>query len=207
MIEGSGTRVLLFLYPFGKYSFKLMMTFPTSCRFYRRVLILSLNFQEFPQQIYSRGFFVSPIASGVPSSNLLSAIFLCPASLHFLRHLEIGYWPTWQSTDDPPPPPVLSLSRPCPWLQATSSSRTWRRRTAGTTSVWPRIWPEWSSLTWPHSQSTVGTLQQCCAESIECIIEDQAFSPSYDLAPPTPPSPSPVSKLDRQHTGKTEKES
>jgi len=34
------------------------------------------------------------------------------------------------------------------------------------------------------------------AESIECIIEDQAFSPLCDLSP----SPSPVSKLDRRHT-------
>jgi len=31
------------------------------------------------------------------------------------------------------------------------------------------------------------------SESIELFIEDQAFSPSYDLAPPPPPSP--VSKL------------
>ncbi len=33
------------------------------------------------------------------------------------------------------------------------------------------------------------------AESIEWFIEDQAFSPSYDLAPPPPPPSSPVSKL------------
>ncbi len=32
-------------------------------------------------------------------------------------------------------------------------------------------------------------------ESIEWFIEDQAFSPSYDLAPPAPPLPSSVSKL------------
>jgi hypothetical protein len=37
------------------------------------------------------------------------------------------------------------------------------------------------------------------AESIERFIDDQAFSPSYDLAPPPPP---PVSKLDQQHTGR-----
>ncbi len=37
------------------------------------------------------------------------------------------------------------------------------------------------------------------AGSIEWFLEDQAFSPSYDLAPPPPPFP--VSKLDRQHTG------
>jgi hypothetical protein len=35
-------------------------------------------------------------------------------------------------------------------------------------------------------------------ESIEWFIEDQAFSRSYDLAPPIPPSP--VSKLDWWHT-------
>ncbi len=32
-------------------------------------------------------------------------------------------------------------------------------------------------------------------ESIEWFIEDQAFSPSYDLAPPATPLPSSVSKL------------
>ncbi len=38
------------------------------------------------------------------------------------------------------------------------------------------------------------------------FTKDQAFSPSYDLAPPpTPPPNSPVSKLDRQPR-KTEKE-
>ncbi len=36
-------------------------------------------------------------------------------------------------------------------------------------------------------------------ESIECFIEDQAFSPSHDLPPP------PVSKLDWRHTGRMRK--
>ncbi len=44
------------------------------------------------------------------------------------------------------------------------------------------------------------------AESIEWFIENQAFSQSYDAAPPPPtPSPSPVTKLDRQHTGRLRK--
>jgi hypothetical protein len=44
-------------------------------------------------------------------------------------------------------------------------------------------------------------------ESSEWFIEDQAFSPSYDLAPPPSPSPSlsPVRKLDRRHTGRLRK--
>jgi hypothetical protein len=33
------------------------------------------------------------------------------------------------------------------------------------------------------------------AESIEWVIEDQAFLPSYDLAPPLNPTPSTISKL------------
>ncbi len=33
------------------------------------------------------------------------------------------------------------------------------------------------------------------SESDDCFVEDQAFSPSYDVAPP-------VSKLDRRHTGR-----
>jgi hypothetical protein len=38
------------------------------------------------------------------------------------------------------------------------------------------------------------------------IIEDKASSPSYDLAPaPSLPPPSPVSKRDRQHTGRLRK--
>jgi hypothetical protein len=39
------------------------------------------------------------------------------------------------------------------------------------------------------------------------LYEDQAFSPSYNKAPP-PPSPpplSPISKLDRRHTGRLRK--
>jgi hypothetical protein len=37
---------------------------------------------------------------------------------------------------------------------------------------------------------------ELAVESIECCIEEQAFSPSYDLAPSPPPSPiSPVSKF------------
>jgi hypothetical protein len=40
-------------------------------------------------------------------------------------------------------------------------------------------------------------------ESIQCNIEDEAISPSYDLATfPPPPIHSPVSKLDRRHTGR-----
>jgi hypothetical protein len=40
----------------------------------------------------------------------------------------------------------------------------------------------------------------------EWFIEIQAFSPSYDLAPPPPFLPSsPVSKLDRRHTGRLRK--
>jgi hypothetical protein len=45
-------------------------------------------------------------------------------------------------------------------------------------------------------------------ESIELFVKGQAFSRTYDLAPrPTlpPSSPSPVSKLDRRHTGKLRK--
>ncbi len=42
------------------------------------------------------------------------------------------------------------------------------------------------------------------AGSIELFIVDQAFSPSYDLAPPTP-SPLSLSKLDRGHTGRLRK--
>jgi hypothetical protein len=38
------------------------------------------------------------------------------------------------------------------------------------------------------------------AESIEWFNEDQAFSLSYDLAPPPPPPFSPASKLDRRYT-------
>jgi hypothetical protein len=37
-------------------------------------------------------------------------------------------------------------------------------------------------------------------ESIEYFIDGQALSPSYDLAPP-----SPISKLDRRHTGRLRK--
>ncbi len=36
-------------------------------------------------------------------------------------------------------------------------------------------------------------------------MEDQAFSPSYDLAPPPPPPHSPVSKLDRRHAERLSK--
>ncbi len=39
-------------------------------------------------------------------------------------------------------------------------------------------------------------------ESIKWFTEDQAFSPSYDVAPRPPPSPSPVSNIDRRHTGR-----
>jgi hypothetical protein len=46
-------------------------------------------------------------------------------------------------------------------------------------------------------------LEQFIAESIEKLIEDQAFSPSYDLAPPTPP-PS-VSELVWRHTRRLRK--
>ncbi len=42
-------------------------------------------------------------------------------------------------------------------------------------------------------------------ESIELIIEDQAFSRSYDLAPCPTPAPAPVFNLDRQHTGRLRK--
>ncbi len=41
----------------------------------------------------------------------------------------------------------------------------------------------------------------CARENIERFIEGQAFSRSYDLAPPSPP-PSPVSMLDRRNTGR-----
>jgi len=37
------------------------------------------------------------------------------------------------------------------------------------------------------------------------IIENQAFSPSYALAPPPPSPPSPVSKLGQRHTGRLRK--
>ncbi len=42
-------------------------------------------------------------------------------------------------------------------------------------------------------------------ESIEWFREDQAFSPSYNLAPPQPRPPSPVSKLHPRHIGKLRK--
>ncbi len=43
-------------------------------------------------------------------------------------------------------------------------------------------------------------------ESIEWFIEDKAFSPSYDLAPPPPPPLRPaISKLDWPHTGRLRK--
>jgi hypothetical protein len=43
-------------------------------------------------------------------------------------------------------------------------------------------------------------------ESIKLSVEEQAFSPSYDSAPFLPPPPSsPVSKPDRQHTGRLRK--
>ncbi len=35
------------------------------------------------------------------------------------------------------------------------------------------------------------------SDSSELVIEDQAFTLSYDLAPTLPPPPSPVRKLDR----------
>jgi hypothetical protein len=41
-------------------------------------------------------------------------------------------------------------------------------------------------------------------ESIECFIEDQEFSPLYNLALPTTPPPSTVSKVNRRHTGRLE---
>ncbi len=41
------------------------------------------------------------------------------------------------------------------------------------------------------------------AESIDLSIEDQTFSPSYDLAPPPPPSP--VNKPSRRHKGRLRK--
>ncbi len=47
-----------------------------------------------------------------------------------------------------------------------------------------------------------------CEESIEGFIEEHAVSPSYDLAPPPPPSyrpPFPVSRFDRRHTGRLRK--
>ncbi len=42
-------------------------------------------------------------------------------------------------------------------------------------------------------------------ESSLWIIEDQAFSPSNDLAPSPSPPPSPVSKLDQRHRGRLRK--
>ncbi len=43
------------------------------------------------------------------------------------------------------------------------------------------------------------------AESVEWFMEDQAFSQSYDLDPPTPTPSSPVSKLYRRHTERLRK--
>jgi hypothetical protein len=42
-------------------------------------------------------------------------------------------------------------------------------------------------------------------ERIEWFIEGKALSRSYDLAPRPPLYPSPVSKVDRQHTGRLRK--
>jgi hypothetical protein len=47
--------------------------------------------------------------------------------------------------------------------------------------------------------------RQIGPESIRGFIEDQASSSSYDLAPSYPPPPSPVSKVDRRHTGRLRK--
>ncbi len=81
---------------------------------------------------------------------------------------------------------------------------------------WGRWWwqwssqaspPEWSaqSPTSPTGETPSGALKKLefyfLSESIEWFIMDQTFSPSYDLAPPTPsPSTYRVSKLDRRHT-------
>ncbi len=50
--------------------------------------------------------------------------------------------------------------------------------------------------------------RQFPVENIDSIKEYQAFSPSYDFAPPPPPLPtlpSPVSRPDRRHRGKLRK--
>jgi hypothetical protein len=49
--------------------------------------------------------------------------------------------------------------------------------------------------TWRVFLPTLCVCLEAAAESIEWFIEDQAFSPSYDFAPPPPPPPSPASKL------------
>ncbi len=52
-----------------------------------------------------------------------------------------------------------------------------------------------------------GNIQRnATSESFECFIEDQAFSPLYDLDPFPPPPPSYVRKLDRRHIGRLRKE-
>jgi hypothetical protein len=47
--------------------------------------------------------------------------------------------------------------------------------------------------------------EQYIPSSIECFLEGPAFSQSYDLAHPPPIPPSPVSKVDRRHTGRLRK--
>ncbi len=63
--------------------------------------------------------------------------------------------------------------------------------------VSPHCFNEWDSRPW--------FIYEEKPEGIQCFIEEQSFSPSYDLGAPPPPPTSPVSKLDGRYTGRTSK--
>ncbi len=77
-----------------------------------------------------------------------------------------------------------------PVILALSISYSSGRRGGGASLIYP-----WRLVNYYHYYS----------ECIEWCIETQVFSPSYDSAPPHPPPPLPVSKIDRRHTGRVRK--
>jgi hypothetical protein len=64
--------------------------------------------------------------------------------------------------------------------------------------VSPHCFNEWDSRPWFMDEEK--------PEGIQWFIEEQAYSPSYDLAAHPPPPTSPVSKLDGRYTGRLRKE-